>query len=87
MNKLKRQYNVLLVVPCLLSVLVFYGCGAQSLGPQEPLLPTIDGDSKFSDRFQLEEEPKFFYDLFGKELLEGSEVHQYLEEKEFDQNG
>ena len=36
---------------------------------------------------QLEEEPKFFYDLFGKELLEGSEVHQYLEEKEFDQNG
>ena len=87
MNKLKRLYNVLLVVPCILSLLVLYGCGAQSLGPQEPLLPTIDADSKFSDRFQLEEEPKFFYDLFGKELLEGSEVHQYLEEKEFDQNG
>ncbi len=87
MNKLKRLYNVLLVVPCILSVLVLYGCGAQSLGPQEPLLPTIDGDSKFSDRFRLEEEPKFFYDLFGKELLEGSEVQHYLEEKEFDQNG
>ena len=87
MNKLKRLINVLLVVPCILSLVVLYGCGAQSLGPQEPLLPTIDGDSKFSDRFRLEEEPKFFYDLFGKELLEGSEVQHYLEEKEFDQNG
>ncbi len=37
-----------------------------------------------------EEEPQFFYDLFGKELLEGNEVYNYresLEEKTFDQNG
>ena len=87
MNKLKRAINVLLVVPCILSGLVLYGCGAQSLGPQEPLLPTIEGDSKFSDRFQLEEEPQFFYDLFGKELLEGSEVYNYRERKAFNQNG
>ena len=36
-----------------------------------------------------EEEPQFFYDLFGKELLEGNEVYNYresLEEKTFDQN-
>ena len=87
MNKLKRIIDVLLVVTCILSVIMLYGCGAQSLGPQEPLLPTIEGDSKFSDRFRLEEEPKFFYDLFGKELLEGSEVHNYRERKEFNQNG
>lgn len=87
MNKLKRFINVLLVVPCILSVLVLYGCGAQSLGPQEPLLPTIDANSKFSDRYALQEEPQFFYDLFGKELLEGSEVHNYRERKAFNQNG
>ena len=87
MNKLKRLVNVLLVAPCILSVIVLYGCGAQSLGPQEPLLPTIAGDSKFSDRFSLEEEPQFFYDLFGKELLEGNEVHHYKEEKAFNPNG
>jgi len=66
------------------------GCGTSpfsSLGPQEPLLPAIDGQSKFSDRFQLEEIPQFFYDLFGKELLEGNEVHQYIERKEFDDRG
>ena len=49
-----------------------YGCGASSPGPQEPLLPTIEGQSEFSDRFQLEEEPQSFYDLYGKELLEGN---------------
>lgn len=87
MNKLKRCINVLLVASCILSWVVLYGCGAQSLGPQEPLLPTIEGDSKFSDRFQLEEEPQFFYDLFGKELLEGSEVYNYRERKAFNQNG
>ena len=87
MNKLKRLTNVLLVATCILSGFVLYGCGAQSLGPQEPLLPTIEGDSKFSDRFQLEEEPQFFYDLFGKELLEGSEVYNYRERKAFNQNG
>lgn len=87
MNKLKRMINVLLVVTCIPCGLMLYGCGAQSLGPQEPLLPTIDGESKFSDRFSLEEAPLFFYDLFGKELLEGHEVHQYIEEKEFNENG
>ncbi|MYF56110.1 hypothetical protein F4225_10260 [Candidatus Poribacteria bacterium] len=87
MNKLKRITNVLLVTSCVISGFVLYGCGAQSLGPQEPLLPTIEGDSKFSDRFQLEEEPQFFYDLFGKELLEGSEVYNYRERKAFNQNG
>ncbi|RKU05770.1 hypothetical protein C6501_19410 [Candidatus Poribacteria bacterium] len=87
MNKLKRVINVLLVVTCIPCGLMLYGCGAQSLGPQEPLLPTIDGESKFSDRFSLEEAPLFFYDLFGRELLEGHEVHQYVEEKEFNEYG
>ncbi|GIX06782.1 MAG: hypothetical protein KatS3mg115_1185 [Candidatus Poribacteria bacterium] len=58
-----------------------------SLGPQEPLLPAIEGQAKFSDRFQLEEIPQFFYDLFGRELLEGNEVHQYFESKQFDERG
>jgi|SaaInl4_135m_RNA_FD_contig_91_290158_length_6897_multi_24_in_0_out_0_2 hypothetical protein len=78
----------------LLAVLVgglgLVGCGTSpfsSLGPQEPLLPAIEGEAKFADRFQLEEIPQFFYDLFGKELLEGNEVHQYLEVKEFDDRG
>ena len=87
MNRLKQSFDVLLVATCILSAFVLYGCGAQSLGPQEPLLPTIEGSSKFSARFQLEEEPQFFYDLFGKELLEGNEVYNYREQKEFDQNG
>ena len=87
MNRLKHSLDVLLVATCILSAFVLYGCGAQSLGPQEPLLPTIEGSSKFSARFQLEEEPQFFYDLFGKELLEGNEVYNYREQKEFDQNG
>ncbi len=87
MNKLKRLINVLLVVTCIPCGLMLYGCGAESLGPQEPLLPTIDGEAKFSDRFSLEEAPLFFYDLFGRELLEGHEVHQYIEEKEFNEHG
>ena len=87
MNKLRQSFDVLLVVTCILSAFVLYGCGAQSLGPQEPLLPTIEGGSKFSARFQLEEEPQFFYDLFGKELLEGNEVYNYREQKGFNQNG
>lgn len=61
--------------------------GCTSLGPQEPLLPALEGQAKFSDRFQLEEIPQFFYDLFGKELLEGNEVHQYKEQKEFNEKG
>ena len=87
MKMLKRWLHTVSVIACILSCFVLYGCGASSLGPQEPLLPTIEGQSKFSDRFQLEEEPQFFYDLFGKELLEGNEVFNYRERKEFDQNG
>ena len=87
MKMLKRWLHTVSVIACILSCFVLYGCGASNLGPQEPLLPTIEGQSKFSDRFQLEEEPQFFYDLFGKELLEGNEVFNYRERKEFDQNG
>ncbi|MBI1930583.1 hypothetical protein HYR99_40845 [Candidatus Poribacteria bacterium] len=83
----KQSLDVLFIAAGLLCCLVLYGCGATPLGPQEPLLPTISGQSKFSDRFQLEEEPQFFYDLFGKELLEGNEVYNYRERKEFDKNG
>ncbi len=83
----KPSLGWLFVAVGLFSCLVFYGCGTQSLGPQEPLLPSIEGQSKFSDRFQLEEEPQFFYDLFGKELLEGSEVYNYREQKLFDRSG
>ena len=66
------------------------GCGTtpfSELGPQEPLLPAIEGEAKFSDRFELEEIPQFFHDLFGKELLEGHEVTHYLERKEFNKYG
>jgi hypothetical protein len=56
-------------------------------GPAQPLLPQLAAEEKFSDRFELEEEPQFFYDLFGRELLEGNEVHQYIEEKRFDADG
>ncbi len=59
----------------------------QTGGPAQPLLPQLTAEEKFSDRFELEEEPFFFYDLFGKELLEGNEVHQYIEEKQFDAAG
>jgi len=87
MKVLKQPLDVLFLVAVILSCFVLYGCGAASLGPQEPLLPTIEGQAKFSDRFQLEEEPQFFYDLFGKELLEGNEVHNYRERKEFNKSG
>ena len=66
------------------------GCGTSpfsELGPQEPLLPAIEGEAKFSDRFELEEIPEFFFDLFGKELMEGHEVHHYYEQKAFDPDG
>jgi hypothetical protein len=83
----KSSLSQLFVIVGLLCGLALYGCAPTSLGPQEPLLPTIEGTAKFSDRFELEEEPQFFYDLFGKELLEGNQVHEYIEEKEFDQKG
>ena len=87
MNKLKRAINSLFVVTCTLSLYVFYGCGAQSLGPHKPLLPAIDGEEKFADRYQLEEEPQFFYDLYGKKIMEGSELNKYVDQKQFDKNG
>ena len=86
MNTLKRAINFMLVV-CVLSPSVFCGCGADSLGPYKPLLPAIEGEAKFSNRFQLEEEPRFFYDLYGKEIVEGNELNAYTDRKEFDQNG
>ena len=87
MNKLKRAIYFLFVATCILSTSVFYGCGADSLGPHEPLLPAIESEAKFSNRFQLEEEPQFFYDLYGKEILEGNELNKYVDQKNFDQNG
>ena len=63
MKFLKHSPDVLFMVAGLISCFVLYGCGATSLGPQEPLLPTVEGQANFSDRFQLEEEPQFFYDL------------------------
>ena len=87
MKFLKRSPDVFFLIAGLISCFVLYGCGAASLGPQEPLLPTVEGQANFSDRFQLEEEPQFFYDLFGRELLEGNEVYNYREVKQFDQNG
>lgn len=68
----KRRLNTVFVIACTLSCILFYSCGGSSPGPQEPLLPAIEKQSKFSDRFQLEEEPQFFYDLFGDELLKGN---------------
>ena len=87
MNTLKRAIHFMLVVTCVLSTSVFCGCGADSLGPYKPLLPAIEGEAKFSNRFQLEEEPQFFYDLYGKEIVEGNELNAYTDQKEFDQNG
>ncbi len=83
----KHSPDVLFIVAGLIGCFVLYGCATTSLGPQEPLLPTVEGQAHFSARFQLEEEPQFFYDLFGKELLEGNEVYNYREQKQFDRNG
>ena len=87
MNTLKRAINFMLVATCVLSASVFYGCGADSLGPYVPLLPTIESEAKFSSRYQLEEEPQFFYDLYGAEIVEGSELNTYTDQKNFDQSG
>ena len=86
LSSLKRAINFILVV-CILSPFVLCGCGAEPLGPYKPLLPAIESEAKFSNRFQLEEEPQFFYDLYGKEIVEGSELNAYTDRKEFDQNG
>ena len=87
MNTLKRAIHFMVVVPCILSASVFYGCGADPLGPYQPLLPTIESEAKFSSKYQLEEEPQFFHDLYGAEIVEGSELNTYTDQKAFDQNG
>ena len=87
MNNLKQVISSLFIITCLFSTLVFYGCGAEPLGPYEPLLPAISSEQKFSDRFRLEEEPQFFQDLYGKEVVEGSEISRYSNQKQFDKNG
>ena len=87
MNTLKRAIHFMLVMTCVLSTSVFYSCGADSLGPYVPLLPTIESEAKFSSRYQLEEEPQFFHDLYGTEIVEGSELNTYTDQKAFDQNG
>jgi len=81
-------WSFTLAVILAVSSLFLGGCASIGTGgPSQPLLPQLTAEDKFSDRFQLEEEPFFFYDLFGRELLEGNEVHQYIEEKQFDAAG
>ena len=87
MNKLKQPIEILLVVACILSASVFYGCGADSLGPHEPLLPTIESEAKFANRFVLDEDPRMFFDLYGKGIVEGTKFQEYNEQKEFDRHG
>ena len=87
MNTLKRAIYFMFVGTCVLSTSVFYSCGAAPLGPYKHLLPTVESEAKFSSRFQLEEDPQFFYDLYGTEIVEGSELNSYTDQKEFDQNG
>jgi hypothetical protein len=89
MKFLRTYYGYLiLAVITTASLLFLSGCASVSTeGPTQPLLPQLTAEEKFSDRFLLEEEPFFFYDLFGRELLEGNEVHQYIEEKQFDAKG
>ena len=87
----RSTFNVLAAVISLgafaAAIAMLNGCASISAGPSQPLLPELSAEEKFSDRFQMEEEPQFFYDLFGRELLEGNEVHQYIEEKQFDAAG
>ena len=59
----------------------------RALVHKNPYYQQLRGVLNSQHGFQLEEEPQFFYDLFGKELLEGNEVYNYREQKEFDQNG
>ncbi len=87
MNNLKHVIYSLITLICFLSTLLLIGCGAQPLGPYEPLLPTIESEKKFSDRFRLDEELQFFHNLYGQEVVEGSEISRYSDHQEFDQNG
>ena len=87
MINLKKIFASFLLLSCIFCSLVFYGCGAQPLGPYEPLLPAVESEHKFSDRYRLEEEPQFFQDLYGQEIVEGSEISRYSNQKQFDKNG
>ena len=87
MRNLKQWFIYVFLTFCFLSTLVFYGCGAEPLGPYEPLLPAISSEGKFSDRYRLEEEPQVFENLYGKEIVEGSEILRYSDHQEFDKNG
>jgi len=87
MRFMRYIYYSLLAVAIFVPWVLLNGCAPTSAGPSQPLLPQLTAEEKFSDRFELEEEPQFFYDLFGRELLEGNEVHQYVETKQFDASG
>jgi hypothetical protein len=88
MKFLRAYYWSFILAVATAASLLLSGCASINTGgPSQPLLPQLTAEEKFSDRFQLEEEPFFFYDLFGRELLEGNEVHQYVEEKQFDAAG
>ncbi len=87
MKKLRHVTYSLLTLTYIFITFIFIGCGAQPLGPYEPLLPAIESEAKFSDRFRLEEEPQFFRDLYGQEVVEGSEISRYSDQQEFDKNG
>ena len=84
---MKRALYSILIIYCFLYAMFFCGCGAQPLGPYIPLLPAIESEKKFSDRFVLEEEAQFFHDLYGKEVVEGSEISRFADHQEFDKNG
>ncbi len=87
MNKFRLLIYFLLTLTYISITFIFMGCGAEPLGPYEPLLPAIETNKKFSDRFRLEEEPQFFHDLYGQEVVEGSEISRYSDQQEFDKNG
>lgn len=72
MKMLNRQLSIVSVIAVSFACFILYGCAPSSpVVPQEPW-SSIEGQSKFSNRVQLEEEPQFFYDLFGGELLNGN---------------
>lgn len=87
MNNIRQAFYSLLALILFFITFIFCGCGAEPLGPYEPLLPAIESEQKFSDRFRLNEEPQFFRNLYGQEIVEGSEISRYSDNKEFDKNG
>ncbi len=63
----------------------------QATPPRRVVVPVpLPEGVDFQGIFGQNEEPQFYYDLFGKELLEGNEVSNYpnyREQKAFDANG